>query len=62
MAEEQQADGARMRPGWLGLLGALLFLLPGVPLVWGGAELIGLGGSPYYLIAGVLIVAVAVLI
>ena len=35
------------------LLGALIFALLGVPLLWGGIELIGLGGSPYYLIAGI---------
>jgi len=52
-------NGAR---GWLGALGTLLFLLAGLPLVFGGAWLIGLGGSFYYLITGLLVTVVAVLI
>jgi quinoprotein glucose dehydrogenase/quinate dehydrogenase (quinone) len=42
-------------------IGTILFLLTGIPLVWGGIVLVGLGGSPYYVIAGVLLVIVAVL-
>ena len=62
MAEIENGARGWLRPGWLAALGALLFLLAGLPMVWGGWLLIALGGSPYYLIAGVLIVAVAVLI
>ena len=38
--------------GLLRWIGTILFLILGVPLIWGGIRLVGLGGSPYYVIAG----------
>ncbi len=38
--------------GWLLRVVGGLLILASLPLLWGGAELIGLGGSQYYLIAG----------
>ncbi len=43
-------------------IGTILFLLLGLPLLWGGIRLVGLGGSPYYVIAGIFLVVTAVLI
>jgi quinoprotein glucose dehydrogenase/quinate dehydrogenase (quinone) len=44
------------------VVGALIFLAAGLPLVWGGALLIRAGGSTYYLIAGLLLAIVGVLL
>ena len=41
---------------------ALLYLLIGLALVVGGASLLRLGGSPYYLLAGVGLAIIAVLL
>src|SRR4051812_10537185 len=41
--------------GWLSLIFGLLFALIGLWLVVGGFRLITLGGSAYYLIAGILL-------
>ena len=43
-------------------VGAVLFGLPGLLLLVGGARLLSLGGSPYYVAAGVAMVATAILI
>lgn len=34
------------------VFGGAVVLLVGVPMLWGGAQLVGLGGSAYYLLAG----------
>ena len=47
---------------WLGRAYALLLGLIGLSLLAGGVMLIGLGGSPYYLLAGLAIVGSAILI
>jgi quinoprotein glucose dehydrogenase/quinate dehydrogenase (quinone) len=47
---------------WLSALGALAFALVAVPLVWGGVSLVRLGGSPYYVVTGLLLIVVAVLL
>ena len=53
---------ARRRAAALGRVGtALLFAVLGAVFLWGGAVLIGLGGSAWYLIAGLVCAAVAVL-
>jgi glucose dehydrogenase len=61
-----QVDGAKAPdssrfPGPLPLVGTILFLLAGLPLLWGGIRLVSLGGSPYYVIAGALLIVTAVL-
>jgi len=43
-------------------IGTAIFLVLGVPLIWGGIRLVGLGGSPYYVIAGLLLAVTAILI
>src|SRR4051794_17396017 len=43
-------------------VGTIIFLILGAPLIWGGIRLVGLGGSPYYIIAGLLLVVTAILI
>src|SRR5258708_3955898 len=56
-----QAHGASSFPGLLRLIGTIIFLLAGIPLLGGGVQLVRLGGSPYYLIAGLLLVITAIL-
>lgn len=46
------AGPARQRWGWLLTLVGILFVLAALPLVWGGVQLVSLGGSWYYLLAG----------
>ena len=46
---------------WAHRLLALLLVLLGACLVVGGGALVGYGGSPYYLVAGLLLIACAVL-
>src|SRR4051812_43504317 len=46
---------------WPRILG-IIFILLGVPQIIGGAWLLGLGGSPYYLPAGVALLAAGVLL
>src|ERR1051325_3361767 len=46
---------------WLTILLALVLLIIGFILALGGAYLVALGGSPYYVVAGVLLVITAVL-
>ncbi|WP_416465414.1 membrane-bound PQQ-dependent dehydrogenase, glucose/quinate/shikimate family [Sphingomonas sp. VDB2] len=41
---------------------ALLLLSLGIVLAWGGLSLVRLGGSPYYLLAGLTVIASAVLV
>lgn len=50
MTESPAQPGAG--PRWLLPLVGLLLILASLPLLWGGAELIFLGGSWYYLLAG----------
>ncbi len=59
---QDRAAGGWRGTGWLGLLGALIFFLLAAPLVRGGVELIRVGGSFYYLIAGIGLALVALLI
>ncbi|MET0272406.1 MAG: PQQ-binding-like beta-propeller repeat protein, partial [Phenylobacterium sp.] len=47
---------------WIALIGAVVVGLIGLPLAIGGFELVGLGGSPYYLIAGAGLVVAGVLL
>ena len=58
-----QVDGAPAQ-GFSALrwIGTIIFLILGVPLIWGGIRLVGLGGSPYYVIAGLLLAVTAILI
>ena len=44
------------------ILGGGLVALVGVLLLWGGVQLVGLGGSPYYAIAGVALALAGVLL
>jgi quinoprotein glucose dehydrogenase/quinate dehydrogenase (quinone) len=60
--DQDKAAGGWFGSGWLGLIGAIIFLVIAVPLLWGGVELVGAGGSPYYLIAGIGLALVALLI
>lgn len=46
------AGPSRQRWGWLLTLIGILFVLAALPLVWGGVQLVSLGGSWYYLLAG----------
>ncbi|WP_157015107.1 membrane-bound PQQ-dependent dehydrogenase, glucose/quinate/shikimate family [Mesorhizobium xinjiangense] len=47
--------------GWLlPLIGVILAVI-GVPLVWGGVQLVGLGGSWYYVLAGLALVLTGIL-
>jgi quinoprotein glucose dehydrogenase/quinate dehydrogenase (quinone) len=55
-----QARASGRYPGFLPLIGTILFLLVGAPLVWGGVALIRAGGSAYYLVAGSLLVITAI--
>lgn len=59
---QDKAAGGWLGSGWLGLLGALIFLVIAVPLVWGGVVLIEVGGSSYYLVGGIGLALVALLI
>jgi quinoprotein glucose dehydrogenase/quinate dehydrogenase (quinone) len=61
MNQTMTAGGWRAA-GWLGLVGTIIFLLIAAPLVWGGIELIAVGGSAYYLIVGIALALVALLI
>lgn len=54
-----KVDGPPKRRPWITLLLVLAF---GVTLAWGGAKLLLLGGTPYYVLAGLALVAVAVLL
>ena len=58
-----ERDDARL-PGrsWLLLVMAILLALAGAALVAGGTLLLGLGGSAYYLVAGLALLACAVLL
>jgi quinoprotein glucose dehydrogenase/quinate dehydrogenase (quinone) len=62
MEQRAETHASRLRPGWLSVIGAILFLVIAAPLLVGGSKLIALGGSPYYLIAGLLLLGVAILI
>ena len=44
-----------MKRSWSAIFLAIVMVLIGLTLTVGGAWLLGLGGSPYYLIAGVLL-------
>jgi quinoprotein glucose dehydrogenase/quinate dehydrogenase (quinone) len=55
------APGSNRFPGLLPLIGTILFLLAGIPLLWGGIQLVRLGGLPYYVVAGLLLVITAML-
>jgi len=46
---------------WLTILLALVLLVIGLILAFGGAYLVALGGTPYYVVAGLLLVITAVL-
>ena len=59
---QQTTSKGWLGSGWIGLLGAIIFLVIAVPLIWGGVELIGVGGSVYYLIVGGALALVALLI
>src|ERR1044072_3703842 len=48
-----------MRSSWAAILLALVLALIGIILTGGGGWLLALGGSPYYLIAGLLLLASA---
>jgi quinoprotein glucose dehydrogenase len=48
-----------MKRNWAATIVALLLALIGIVLTAGGAWLVGLGGSPYYLIAGLALLASA---
>ncbi|MDB6048900.1 MAG: glucose dehydrogenase [Pseudomonas sp.] len=55
-------DGALSRTRLLPTLLGLVFLVMGLAMLAGGVELLQLGGSPYYLIAGVCIAITGVLL
>src|SRR5690349_22613140 len=48
-----------MRAGWAATLLSFVMALIGIVLTVGGVWLVGLGGSPYYLIAGIALLASA---
>jgi quinoprotein glucose dehydrogenase len=54
------------RPSWIRVVAqrclAALFIVLGATMLWFGVELLGVGGSPYYAIAGATIVASGVLL
>lgn len=52
MATQSQASAPQSRRGWGGIVLGLLFGLIGLWLAGGGGWLLKLGGSPYYLLAG----------
>lgn len=52
MSTTTSSSAGTGRLGWLLTLVGILFVLAALPLVWGGVQLISLGGSWYYLIAG----------
>lgn len=58
MAEQQKSRGGG---GWLLVLFGLLMVIIGAPLVYGGVQLIGLGGSWYYALAGLGVIASGIL-
>ncbi|ARR57046.1 membrane-bound PQQ-dependent dehydrogenase, glucose/quinate/shikimate family [Rhizorhabdus wittichii DC-6] len=53
--------GGPFQAGWVEKLTALLLALLGLPMACGGAVLIWLGGSPYYLLGGVALLLTAFL-
>jgi quinate dehydrogenase (quinone) len=55
------ASSATKRGGWGVRLGGIFILIIGLPLAWGGAQLTLLGGSPYYLLAGLGLIAAGAL-
>ncbi len=59
MGAAKGVDADRRRSGWGAKVIALLLGLIGLWLAGGGAWLLGLGGSPYYLLAGLLCLASA---
>lgn len=58
MAEQRTSGGSG---GWLLVLFGLLMVIIGAPLVYGGVQLIGLGGSWYYALAGLGVIASGIL-
>jgi quinoprotein glucose dehydrogenase len=48
-----------MRRSWAAIILAIVMVVIGLTLTLGGAWLMSLGGSPYYLIAGLLMLASA---
>ncbi|KQU73797.1 glucose dehydrogenase [Aminobacter sp. DSM 101952] len=58
MAEQRTSGGSG---GWLLVLFGLLMVVIGAPLVYGGVQLIGLGGSWYYTLAGLGVIASGIL-
>ncbi|MDH4988382.1 membrane-bound PQQ-dependent dehydrogenase, glucose/quinate/shikimate family [Aminobacter anthyllidis] len=58
MADPQTSKGSG---GWLLVLFGLLMVIIGTPLVYGGVQLIGLGGSWYYALAGFGVIASGIL-
>ncbi len=67
MAQRDDADGTHSAPsaaavGLWALAGALIFLLVGASLAVGGLYLALIGGSPYYVIAGLVLVVDAFLL
>src|SRR5438874_666317 len=55
-------DARQPRPRYGAWLLGIFFVLLGLPQVLGGAWLLALGGSPYYLPAGIALVAAGVLV
>ena len=54
--------GSRKPAEWLTLALAIVIILLGLPMVIMGAQLAMLGGSDYYVICGIVVVAAGVLI
>jgi quinate dehydrogenase (quinone) len=52
MSNRLSARGSRRSGGWLIPVVGVLFILFALPLIWGGVQLATLGGSWYYVIAG----------
>jgi quinate dehydrogenase (quinone) len=50
------------RSSWLAILSGIVLLIVGAPIAYGGGVLVGLGGSAYYLIVGVALIASGVLL
>lgn len=50
---QHASSATSARPGWLLLLVGIVVFIIGLPLIWGGVQLAWLGGSWYYLLAGI---------
>ena len=61
MTDQRNAAPANRRPGFFGWLAATAFALCGLGYALPGGYLLTLGGSPYYLLAGLVMTATAVL-